>query len=125
MVRPIIFHDYEGLDWIASENVKVEDLICMFYSGPSVCLLRDVSDSDTPLFNLVSDGYTHSLMGGEAFDLLDRGEQKNKSLLLYELPKTACISFQKINLTTDLFLYTPKVPILRNNLRQQYPVRSK
>jgi hypothetical protein len=46
--------------WIgfASENVKVGDLICLFYSGLSVYLLRDVSGADTPLFNFVSDGYS-------------------------------------------------------------------
>jgi hypothetical protein len=58
------FTTTKGRIWFASENVKVGDLICMFCSGPSVYLLREVSGADTLLFNFVSDGYTHSLMVG-------------------------------------------------------------
>jgi hypothetical protein len=54
----------------------------MFYSGPSVYILREVSGAESPIFNFVSDGYTHGLMGGEAFDLLDRGEAEEQKFTI-------------------------------------------
>jgi hypothetical protein len=53
-------------------------VICMFYSGSPAYLPREVSGAESPLFNFVSDGYTHGLMDGKAFDLLDREETEEQ-----------------------------------------------
>lgn len=77
----VFFTTENGRIGFASENVKSGDLICVFYSGPSVYLLREVPGA-VALFNFVSNGYTHGLMGGEAFDLIDSGEAEERTFTI-------------------------------------------
>ena len=55
----------------ASARVKTGDSICAFYTGSSIYVLRQNPDSS--IYEFIDDGYTHGLMQGETFDLLDAG----------------------------------------------------
>ncbi len=67
-----MFVTTNGRVGFASEDVRQGDLVCMLYSGYCIYLLRKRPERGT--YTFVYDGYTHGLMQGESFDLMDRGQ---------------------------------------------------
>ena len=70
--RRRLFVTVNGRFGFGCEDVTPGDVVCALYSGPCLFVLRRNPDRETYTFKEAA--YTHGLMEGEAFDLLDRGE---------------------------------------------------
>ena len=70
--RRRLFVTVDGRFGFGCEDVTPGDVVCALYSGPCLFVLRRNPDRDTYTFKEAA--YTHGLMQGETFDLLDHGE---------------------------------------------------
>ena len=66
-----LFRTSKGRIGFTSRRVRKGDLVCVLYGGPSVYILR--KDSKRDVYQFVEEAYTHGLMQGEVFALLDEG----------------------------------------------------
>jgi len=67
----VFFRTSAGRVGFTVKSALPGDRVCVLYGGPSVYILHPIGDSET--FQFVDVGYTHGLMKGEAFGLLDDG----------------------------------------------------
>jgi hypothetical protein len=67
-----LFVTTKGRIGFGSEHVRPGDQLCILYSGQPTYMLRRNPGQDN--YTFLHEAYTHGLMQGEAFDLLDRGE---------------------------------------------------
>lgn len=76
-----IFATENGWLGKASEDVQVEDVVCMLYSGRPMYVLRE-APLNRNTYSFVSDAYVYRLMNGEMFQMMHRGDIKEEVFMI-------------------------------------------